>query len=101
MAISLKVNGNSGNEGFLIAPVGTKQFSMAVALKSTDSTTVHATLVVVAPAGVTVSLSSTSVTIGPTATTVKITAKTPSNTKGDIRLQVKVGTTVKASCTLT
>jgi hypothetical protein len=33
MAISLKVNGNSGNEGFLIAPVGTKQFS-SVALKN-------------------------------------------------------------------
>ena len=48
MAISLKVNGNSGNEGFLIAPAGTKQFPMAVALKSTDSTTVNATLVVVA-----------------------------------------------------
>ena len=101
MAISLKVNGNSGNEGFLIAPVGTKLFSMAVALKSTDSTTVNATLVVVAPAGVTVSLSSTSVSIGPTGTSVKITAKNPSKTKGDIKLQVKVGATVKASCTLT
>jgi len=101
MAISLKVNGNSGNEGFLIAPAGTKQFPMAVALKSTDSTTVNGTLVVVAPAGVTVGLSSTSVSIGPTGTSVKITAKTPSKTKGDIKLQVKVGATVKASCTLT
>jgi hypothetical protein len=101
MAITLKVNGNPGNEGFLIAPANGQEFSMGVSLKSTDNTTVHATLVVVAPAGVTVKLSSTSVTIGPTATSVKITAKTPSKTAGDIKLQVKVGASVKASCTLT
>ncbi|HEV7798074.1 MAG TPA: hypothetical protein VGO73_07955 [Pyrinomonadaceae bacterium] len=101
MAISLKVNGNPGTEGFLIAPSGGKEYSMPVALKSTDNTTVNATLVIVAPAGVTVTLSSTSVTIGPTGTSVKITAKTPSKTAGDIKLQVKVGASVKASCTLT
>ena len=101
MAISLKVNGNPGNQGFLIAPEGTKTFPMAVSLKTTDLTTVHATLVVVAPAAVIVSLSTTNVTIGPGGTTVKIVAKTPSKTKGDIKLQVKVGATVKASCTLT
>lgn len=101
MAISLKVNGNSGTEGFLIAPSGGKEYSMPVALKSTDNTTVNATLVIVAPAGVTVTLSSTSVAIGPTGTSVKITAKTPSKTAGDIKLQVKVGASVKASCTLT
>lgn len=101
MAITIKVNGNSGNEGFLLAPVGAKEFPMAVALKSTDSLPVNATLVVVAPAGVTVKLSNTSVSIGPTGTSVKITAKTPSKSVGDIKLQVKVGGTVKASCTLT
>ena len=101
MAITITVNGNSGNEGFLIAPAGGKEFSMSVALKSTDKTTVNATLVVVAPAGVTVKLSSTNVTIGPKATNVKITAKTPSKKAGDIQLQVKVGKSVKASCTLT
>lgn len=101
MAISLKVNGNDGPEGFLIAPSGGNKYSMTVSLKSTDSTTVNATLVVVAPAGVTVKLSSTSVTIGPTSTTVKITAETPSKSAGDIKLQVKVGASVKASCTLT
>src|SRR5688572_24718760 len=101
MAISLKVNGNSGNEGFLIAPLGTKSFAMPVALKSTDHTTVNAKLVVVAPAGVTVVLSTTNVTIGPTVTNVKITAKTPSKSAGDIQLQVKVGTSIKAKCTLT
>ena len=101
MAITIRVNGNPGNEGFLIAPAAGKEFSMAVALKNTDSTTVHATLVTETPAGVTVKLSSTTVTIDPTGTTVKITAKTPSKSKGDIKLQVKVGTTVKASCTLT
>lgn len=37
MAISLKVNGNPGTEGFLIAPSGTKEFPMPVSLKSTDS----------------------------------------------------------------
>src|SRR5687768_2916423 len=100
MAISLKVNGNSGTEGFLIAPSGTKQFPMPVALKS-DSGTVNATLKVVAPAGVTVTLSRTSVTIGPTTTTVKIVAKTPSKRAGDIQLQVKVGASIKARCTLT
>jgi hypothetical protein len=101
MAISLKVNGNSGNEGFLIAPSGNKEFAMPVALKSTDHTTVNATLVVVAPVGVTVKLSSTNVTIGPAGTSVKITAKTPSKSADDIKLQVKVGKSVKASCTLT
>ena len=101
MAISLKVNGNSGNEGFLIAPLGTKSFAMPVALKSTDHTTVNAKLVVVAPAGVTVVLSNANVTIGPTVTNVKITAKTPSKSAGDIQLQVKVGTSIKAKCTLT
>src|ERR1044071_1796409 len=101
MAITLKVNGNSGNEGFLIAPSGGKEFAMPVALKSTDHTTVNATLVVVAPAGVTVKLSNTNVTIGPAGTTVKITAKTPSKSAGDIKLQIKVGKSVKASCTLT
>lgn len=101
MAITLKVNGNSGNEGFLIAPSGGKEFPMAVSLKTTDSTTVNATLVVVAPDGVKVKLSSTSVTIGPTGASVKITAQTSSKNAGDIKLQVKVGSTVKASCTLT
>jgi len=101
MAITIKVNGNSGSEGFLIAPSGGKEFPFAVALKNTDSTTVNATLAVVAPTGVTVKLSSTSVSIGPTGASVKITAKTPSKTKGDITLQVKVGSTVKAKCTLT
>ena len=101
MAITLKVNGNPGNERLLIAPAGGQEFPMAVALKSTDSTTVNAKLVVVAPAGVTVKLSSTSVTIGPNGTSVKITAQTPSKSAGDIKLQVKVGASVKASCTLT
>lgn len=101
MAISLKVNGNSGNEGFLIAPANGKEFPFGVSLKSTDSTTVNATLVVVAPAGVTVTLSSTNVSIGPNGTSVKITAKTPSKSAGDIKLQVKVRSAVKASCTLT
>ena len=69
MAITLKVNGNSGNEGFLIAPVSGKEFPMAVALKSTDSTTVNAKLVVVAPAGVTVKLSTPASRSVPTART--------------------------------
>src|SRR5262252_7582416 len=99
MAITLKVNGNPGNEGFLIAPANGKEFSMGVSLKS--DTNVNATLAVVAPAGVVVKLSSTSVTIGPKGTSVKIVAKTPSKKAGDIKLQVKVGATIKASCTLT
>src|ERR1044072_6806641 len=100
MAITIKVNGNAGNEGFLIAPSGGKEFDMRVGLKSTDQTTVNATLAVVAPTGVTVKLSNTNVTIGPSGTSVKITAKTPSKSAGDIKLQVKVGKSVKASCTL-
>lgn len=101
MAISIKVNGNSGTEGFLLAPSGGQSFSAPVALKTTDSTTVAATLVVVAPAGVTVQLSKTDVKIGPTAITVKITAKSASKRSGDITLQVKVGGRVKGSFTLT
>lgn len=101
MAISLIVNGNPGSEGFLLAPSGTHEFPVPVALKTTDGSTVNATLVVTAPAGVTVQLSSTSVSIGPTTKTVKIVAKSPSKNKGDIKLQVKVGAQVKASCVLT
>ena len=101
MAISIKVNGNSGTEGFLLAPAGGKNFSMPVALKTTDGTTVNATLAVVAPAGVTVQLSKTAVKIGPTATTVRITAKSASKRSGDITLQVKVAGRVKASVILT
>ena len=100
MAISIKVNGNSGNEGFLIAPTSGKEFPMQVQLKSTDGT-VNASLAVVAPTGVTVQLSSTDVAITSKGTNVKITAKTPSKNAGDIKLQVKVGKSVKASCTLT
>ncbi len=101
MAISIKVNGSSGSEGFLLAPAGGKNFSAPVSLKTTDGTTVTATLAVVAPAGVTVQLSKTDVKIGPTAITVRITAKSASKTSGDIKLQVKVGGRVKASFTLT
>ena len=101
MAISIKVNGNAGTTGFLLAPSGTNTFPAPVALKTTDGTTVNATLVVVAPAGVTVQLSSTSLSIGPTQRTVRITARTPSRSSGDIKLQVKVGAAVKATYTLT
>ena len=101
MAISIKVNGNSGSEGFLLAPSGGQDFSAPVALKTTDGTTVTATLVVVAPADVTVQLSKTDIKIGPTSITVKITAKSASKRAGDITLQVKVAGRVKASCTLT
>jgi len=101
MAISLKINGNAGSTGFLLAPSGTHQFPTPVALKTTDGTTVNATLVVVAPSGVTVTLSQTSVSIGPSTKTVKITAASPSKKVGDITLQVKVGAQVKAQCVLT
>ena len=101
MAITLRVNGNPGNTGFLLAPSGAQEFPMTVSLKTTDGSTVSATLAVVVPAGVTVKLSKASVSIKPTATTVKITAQTASKAAGDITLQVKVGTAVKASCTLT
>jgi hypothetical protein len=46
VAISIKVNGNSGAEGFLLAPSGGQNFSAPVALKTTDGTTVTAPLVV-------------------------------------------------------
>jgi hypothetical protein len=102
MAITLKVNGNPGREGFLIAPVGAKEFPMGISLKNTGSTSVNVTLAVVTKPGVTVKLSPTSFTIGAGAsTTARITAKTASKNAGDIQLQVKVGSTVKASCTLT
>ena len=92
MAISIIVNsvGSRGNAGFLLAPAGKKEFPTPVTLKTTDGTTVKATLAVVAPAGVTVALSETSVSIGPTAKTVKITAKNRSKNARDITLVVKV-----------
>lgn len=103
MAISIIVNNSKsrGNEGFLLAPVGKKEFPMPVALKTDDGTTVNATLSVVTPAGVSVVLSQTSVSIGPTTTTVKITAKNRSKKAGDITLVVKVKSAVKASYVLT
>ena len=101
MAISIIVNGSHGRAGFLLAPVGKKQFPMPVALKTTDGTTVKATLAVVAPAGVVVELSQTSVSIGPTTTTVKITAKNHSKKAGDITLVVKVRGQIKAKYVLT
>ena len=103
MAISIIVNNSRsrGNVGFLIAPVGKKEFPMPVALKTDDGTTVNATLAVVAPAGVAVDLSQTSVSIGPKTTTVQITAKNRSKKAGDIALVVKVRSTVKAKYVLT
>src|SRR5262249_6607148 len=101
MAISIDVNGNRGKEGFLLAPYHAKEFPIPVGLKTTDGSTVKATLGVVAPAGVTVKLSKTSVSIGPKRTTIKITAASPSKKQGDIVFQLKVGGRVKASCILT
>src|SRR5262249_43253765 len=103
MAISIIVNNSRSprNVGFLLAPVGKKQFPTPVALKSTDATTVQATLSVQAPAGLAVALSATNVSIGPTGTTVKITAKGSSKKAGDIKLLVKVKSKIKASYVLT
>jgi hypothetical protein len=103
MAISIIVNGSKsrGNAGFLLAPAGKQEFPMPVALKTTDGTTVNATLAVVAPAGVVVELSQTSVSIGPTTKTVKITAKNRSKKAGDITLVVKAKSKVLGKYVLT
>jgi len=103
MAISIIVNSSRspGNAGFLLAPAGKKEFPMPVALKTTDGTTIKATLAVIAPAGVAVELSQTSVSIGPKTTTVNITAKNRSKKAGDITLVVKVRAQVKAKYVLT
>jgi len=103
MAISIIVNNSRSpkNAGFLLAPVGKKLFPTPVALKSTDATTVKATLAIQAPAGVAVELSETNVSIGPTATNIKITAKGRSKKAGDIKLLVKVKSQIKASFVLT
>lgn len=101
MAIIITVNGSKGPEGFLVAPSGSNEFPVLVGLKTDNNTTVQATLVITAPSGVNVQLSQTSVTIGPTQKSVKITAKSPSKKRGDIKLDVKVGATVRASFTLT
>ena len=85
----------------MLAPSGTIEFPVPLSLKTTDGSTVNATLAIVAPAGVTVQLSSTQVSITPAGRTLKIVAKTPSKRAGDIIVQVKVGAVVKASCKLT
>ena len=82
MAIIVTVNGSKGPEGFLVAPSGTHEFPVAVGLKTDNGTTVQATLVITAAAGVNVQLSQTSVTIGPTQKSVKIVAKSPSKKRG-------------------
>jgi hypothetical protein len=99
MAISIIVNNSRSpkNAGFLLAPVGKKQFPTPVALKSTDATTVKATLAIQAPVGVVVELSATNVSIGPTGTNIKITAKGSSKEAGDIKLLVKVKSQIMAS----
>ena len=101
MAISISVNGQTGREGLLIAPSGSKQFPSLVELNTTDGSKVDAKLAIAAPAGVTVKLSTDTVTIGPRPVGLKITAQTASKKAGDITLQVKVGGRVKASCVLT
>lgn len=101
MAIIITVNGNGGREGFLVAPSGTHEFPVPVGLKTDNGTTVQATLALTTGPGVNVQLSQTSVTIGPTLKSVKIVAKSPSKKQGDIRLDVKVGSTVRASYLLT
>ena len=103
MAISIIVNNSKSpkNVGFLLAPAGKKEFPAPVALKTTDGTTVKATLSIEAPAGVVVTLSETTVSIGPTATTVKITAKSRSKKEGDIKLVVKARTKLLGGYVLT
>jgi hypothetical protein len=101
MAIQININGNTGPDGFIIAPSGVNEFPASVGLKTDNGTTTHATLVITAGPGVNVQLSKTTVTIGPTQTSVKITAKSPSKKVGDIKLEVKVGASVKASFVLT
>ncbi|HEX8847259.1 MAG TPA: hypothetical protein VF791_21625 [Pyrinomonadaceae bacterium] len=101
MAIKITVNGNTGPEGFLIAPSGLQEFPGSVGLKTDDGSTVDATLSITAASGVIVQLSKTNLTIGPTQKSVKITAKTASKRAGDIKLAVKVAGRIRASCTLT
>jgi hypothetical protein len=101
MGIKISINGNAGPEGFLIAPLGAKEFPVAVSLKSDSPLPVNAVLSIVAASGVIVQLSQTNVTIGSTQKSVKITAKTPSKKPGDITLLVKVGGTIRARFILT
>jgi hypothetical protein len=101
MGIKISINGNTGPEGFLIAPLGAKEFPVAVGLKTDNGSTVNAVLSIVAASGVIVQLSQTNVTITPTQKSVKITAKTPSKKQGDITLLVKVNGTIRARFILT
>jgi hypothetical protein len=101
MGIKITINGNTGPQGFLIAPSGQTEFPISVGLKTDNNTTVDAVLSIVAGSGVIVQLSKTNVTIGPTQKSIKIVAKTPSKKAGDIKLQVKVGGTLRASFILT
>jgi hypothetical protein len=101
MGIKISINGNTGPQGFLIAPSGSTEFPTSVGLKTDNGTTVNAVLSIVAASGVIVQLSKTNVTIGPTQKSVKITAKTPSKKAGDIMLLVKVGSSIKARFILT
>ena len=100
MAIIITVNGNHSGEGFLPAPVGSKTFSVPLALHTNDGSTEHATLGV-APGGAGVAFSSTNVTITPSSHVVHIHATSASHAKDDTVLQVKVGGAVKASFKLT
>lgn len=100
MGIHMSANGNSSGEGFLIAPSEAQTFPVPVGLRTTDGSSVNASLNAVTN-GVQVDLSQTEVTVGLTETSIPIVAKSASGNIGDITLQVKVNGQVEASFALT
>jgi hypothetical protein len=100
MAIVLTLNGNSSGEGFLIAPIGGKTFSVPLGLRSSDGTNVDATLKVVA-GGAGVALAKTHLTVTTHEQTIQIHATSASHSHNDTVLQVEVAGKVAASVKMT
>ncbi|HYK05878.1 MAG TPA: vWA domain-containing protein [Thermoanaerobaculia bacterium] len=102
MAIIIRVNGNSSSgQGFLVVSAGGEDFPVPVGLRTDDGTTVNATLHIAAGGVAALVFSQTNVTISPVETFVQVHATSPSTTRNDTSLEVRVGGVPQATFQLT
>lgn len=98
MAVLISVGGNSGGDGFVVAPLGA-EYETEIAL-STDAGTLAVTLQASPdPAGLVFSQTNVNLSTTPTVVTVHPTAQ--STSRGDTTIQVLDGATVVASFDVT
>jgi hypothetical protein len=88
--VVIQVNGSSAGDGFLIAPDTGRTFSVALALSTSDGSTVNATIDAT-PNAAGLTLPAGPVSIGPAVTTIPIQAASQSASRGDTVINVRVG----------